>query len=98
MGDGSPICSDFSSLKKVVSKALTKNQILLLNEIKRNSTKTITTLVTRLSKNTRIPLSTLKLNARILKNLQLIEYTNSNPVELTDSGRLVLTLLGDQND
>lgn len=97
MGDGSPIRSDLSSLKEILLKALTKKQILLLNEIKRNSTKTITTLVTRLSKNTKIPLSTLKLNARKLKILELIEYANSNPVELTNSGRLVLTLLGDQS-
>ena len=97
MGDGSPICSDLSKLNKLVLKALTKNQILLLKEIEKNFTKTITSLANKLSKTTKIPLSTLKLNARILKELDLIEYINSNPVELTDSGKLVLILLSDQN-
>lgn len=93
MGDGSPICSDLSSLKKVISKALTKNQILLLLEIEKNSTKTVTTLINRLSTKLKIPVSTLKLNYRILKNLNLIEFKISQPVELTDTGRLILTIL-----
>lgn len=95
MGDGSPIRSDLSKLNKLVLKALTKNQILLLKEIEKNSTKTITSLANKLSKATKIPLSTLKLNARVLKELDLIDYINSNPVELTDSSRLVLILLSD---
>ena len=95
MGDGSPICSDLSSLKKVILKALTKNQILLLNEIEKNSTKTVTTLVNRLSRSNKIPLSTLKLNARILKELELVKYYISEPVKLTDSGEFVLKIIGD---
>lgn len=93
MGDGSPIRSDLSSLKKVILKSLTRNQILLLNEIESNSTKTITALVSTISKKSKIPISTLKLNARLLKDLELINYSVSEPVELSDSGRLVLTLL-----
>lgn len=91
MGDGSPICSDLSSLKKILLKALTKNQVLLLNEIENNSTKTITTLLNVLSESTRIPISTLKLNARSLKDLGLLNY--SKPAELTATGRLVLKII-----
>ncbi|MBI2542592.1 MAG: hypothetical protein HYW24_00170 [Candidatus Aenigmarchaeota archaeon] len=67
--------------------------MLLLNEIESNSTKTITALVSTISKKSKIPISTLKLNARLLKDLELINYSVSEPVELSDSGRLVLTLL-----
>lgn len=91
MGDGSPICSDLSSLKTIILKALTKNQILLLNEIEKNSTKTITSLINSLSNNRKIPLSTLKLNARTLKDLELLNY--SSPAELTVTGKLVLEII-----
>ena len=93
MGDGSPISSGLSSLKKVILKALTENQILLLHEINSNSTKTVTTLVNELSSKLKIPISTLKLNSRILKKLDLIEFEISQPVELTDTGKLILTIL-----
>jgi hypothetical protein len=91
MGDGSPIFSDFSSLKTLILKALNKNQILLLNEIEKNSTRTATGLVGKLSENAKIPLSTLKLNARLLKELGLLNY--SNPVKLTDTGKFVLEII-----
>ncbi len=93
MGDGSPICSDLSSLKKVISKALTKNQILLLNEIEKNSTKTVTSLINKLSRVSKVPLSTLKLNARLLREMDLINYSESQPVELSGSGEIVLSLI-----
>ena len=93
MGDGSPILSDLSSLKKILIKALTKKQVLLLKEVENNSTKTITSLINKLSRTSKIPLSTLKLNARMLKHLGLIEYTNSNPVVISEAGRIVLKLV-----
>lgn len=96
MGERPPIHSGLSSLKKVILKALTENQILLLNEVEKNSTKTITTLVNRLSKSSKVPLSTLKLNARMLKELELVRYCISEPVELTDSGKFVLKIIGDE--
>lgn len=93
MGERPPIHSGLSSLKKVLLRALTKNQILLLNEIEKNSTKTVTSLVNRLSKKSEIPLSTLKLNARLLKKLELIKYSVSEPVELSETGKFVLDLI-----
>jgi len=74
-------------------KALTENQVLLLKEIEKNSTKTVTSLVNKVARATRIPLSTLKLNARMLKKFGLVEYDNSNPVGLTESGVFILSIL-----
>ena len=91
-----PICSGLSSLRNVLLKALTKNQILLLNEIEQNSTKTITSLSNKLSNKLNIPLSTLKLNSRNLKKLGLIDFEVSDPVELTKMGKLVVKILGDE--
>ncbi|WP_394354596.1 hypothetical protein [Thermococcus sp.] len=50
-----------------------------------------------ISKDTRKPISTLKLNAKILKKLGLIDYgekNNPKPIELTKHGRIVLKILG----
>ncbi|MBI2005551.1 MAG: hypothetical protein HYS80_02190 [Candidatus Aenigmarchaeota archaeon] len=66
--------------------------------MEKNSTKTVTTLVDRLSKNNKIPLSTLKLNARLLKHLELIKYDNSDPVELTESGFFVLSIIRGESE
>ncbi len=93
MGDGSPISSDLSSLKKIILKALNQNQILLLNEIEKNPSKTITSIINKTSKTSKVPLSTLKLNARLLKELELIKYSVSKPVELSKSGMLVMNLV-----
>lgn len=75
-------------------KALNKNQILLLKKIKTNSKFTITALIETVSRENKVPVSTLKLNAKILKNLGLIEFGNSHGVKLTSSGVLILNLMG----
>ena len=93
MGERPPIRSGLSSLRKIIIKSLTENQILLLNEIEKNSTKTITSLINKLSKSAKVPLSTLKLNSRTLKEMELIDYSNFQPVILSDSGKLVLELI-----
>lgn len=78
-------------------RALNKNQILILNEIANNEINTITSILTRISKTQKIPLSTLKLNASILKNLNLITFGNSSPAIVTSTGKFVVRILGEQN-
>jgi len=73
-------------------RALNKNQILILSEIENNSSETITSLLTKLSKKSKIPLSTLKLNAKILRELGLITFGNS--VKLTDFGKFIVQIIG----
>jgi len=58
----------------------------------------MTSLLQSLSRRFGVPLSTLKLNARILRDLGLISYGDarrSGGPRLTDVGRLVLELLGE---
>lgn len=95
MGERPPIHSNLSSLRKIILKALTDKQVLLLKEIENNSTKTITSLSTKLSNKLKIPLSTLKLNSRLLKEFDLIEFETFEPVKLTKTGRIVLKIISD---
>jgi len=56
----------------------------------------ITRIVAELSEKYMVPYSTLKFNAKVLKELELLDYgTAVDPVDvrLTDSGRLILTIL-----
>jgi hypothetical protein len=48
-----------------------------------------------MSKSHDISLSTLKLNAKILRDLGMIEFGNCANARLTDFGKLIVSLLGD---
>ncbi len=89
-----PISDGRSSIRKVLLRAINKNQHILLDRIAKNSTKTITSISNSLSSELDIPVSTLKLNCRILKELDLIKFETANPVELTSAGKEVLKILG----
>jgi hypothetical protein len=84
------------NLKNLLAKALNRNQILILSEIE-NSSRTITSTLMNLSKTMKIPLSTLKLNAKILKQMNLILFNDFSNVELTNFGKFVFTILGGRN-
>jgi hypothetical protein len=77
-------------LKVVVLRALNNNQILILSNA--NGLSGITALLQDLSDRYKIPLSTLKLNAQILKKLGLISF-NGSPAELTESGELMIKII-----
>jgi len=83
-------------IRKVLLRSLTKKHILLLNEIKLNDGNTITALLNRLSNESKMPLSTLKRNAFILRHLELIEYSDFAPARLTKAGELVLGMVGEK--
>ena len=56
----------------------------------------ITRILAELSEKYMVPYSTLKFNPKVLKELELLDYgTAADPVDvrLTDSGRLILTIL-----
>ncbi len=80
-------------LSKLISRALNKNQIFLLQEISKNKGKTATGLIEEISRENKIPVSTLKLNTKILKGLELINFFNGDPVRLTGFGRFVFSLV-----
>ena len=58
-----------------------------------------TKLLSSLSDESRVPLSTLKLNAKVLKSLKLIEFENGCPMKIMPVGQLVLTMIrGEKNE
>ncbi len=80
-------------MKLLLGRALNKNQTLIHSEMGNNSD-TITGTLNRISKVHAISLSTLKLNAKILKSLKLISYCEFQTAELTDFGKTIIKLLG----
>jgi hypothetical protein len=82
-------------LKRILLRAINGNQRLILSHIG-ESTGRITPTLQELSRRYGIPLSTLKLNAKILKELDLIRYSTistQGEVELSDLGRFVLNII-----
>ncbi|GEM_PF-852189 len=76
-------------------RALNQNQKVLL-ECVDGSHPSLNSLLNEISDNMDTPLSTLKLNARILKDLDLINYGSKNdpePVTLTSHGKMVLDII-----
>jgi hypothetical protein len=71
-----------------------KNQILILQEVANNSNKTISSLLFWMERKFKIPLSTLKLNAKILKELNLIDFGNSSVAKLTRLGKFMVEVIG----
>jgi hypothetical protein len=82
-------------LKRILLRAINGNQRLILSHVG-ESTGRITPTLQGLSGRYGIPLSTLKLNAKILKELDLIRYptiSTQGEVELSDLGRFVLNII-----
>ncbi len=77
----------------VILRALNRNQMLILSNL--NGFERITPLLSGLSERCSVPLSTLKLNAGILRELKLIEFGDSG-ARLTDFGEVVVSILKDR--
>jgi hypothetical protein len=85
----------FEGLKRLLLRAINDNQHLILTHIEQ-STGRITPILQELSSIYGIPLSTLKFNAKILKDLNLITYPTASmqkEVELSKLGQLVLSII-----
>lgn len=80
-------------LKRLLKKTLNEKQLILLNKISDNKEMTLSSLLRNVSLESQIPLSTLKLNSKKLKELDIIDYGNCKKIELTESGLLVLNVL-----
>ena len=96
--DEPPISSCIGSekLRPVLLRALNHNQRLILEEISGSKNENITQILNKINKDNKIPLSTLKLNARILKELKLINFgTNSHfqPANLTELGQDIFLII-----
>jgi hypothetical protein len=89
--------ADEGDLKRLLLRALNENQVLILSNIG-GSGERVSRILQRISETRGVPLSTLKLNAKILRELRLIRYgTLSEPDEakLTPLGRNVLDFVDD---
>jgi len=78
-----------------VLRTLNKNQILILKHIPRIPA-SVTSILREISGKYDVPLSTLKRNAQILRELNLIRYgesMNFSGVELTELGRFISSLI-----
>ncbi len=80
-------------MRMLLRRALNRNQILILNEMENNS-ETITGTLNRISRQHGISLSTLKLNAKILRNIGMISYSEFQTAELTDFGKTIIKMMG----
>ncbi|MFW6040962.1 MAG: hypothetical protein ACOC85_03915 [Thermoplasmatota archaeon] len=86
---------DVHVYRQLFLRALNDNQIFLLKNID-GENKSLTSFLEDITEGSDKALSTLKMNARILKNLELITYgkrTDPEPVRLTKHGEVVLDFL-----
>lgn len=82
-------------LRRLLLRTLNDNQILILSNVEVGGG-LISSILKEISEKHDLPISTLKLNAKILKELNMISYgTASEPknVELSELGRFVLDLI-----
>ncbi len=82
-------------LRRLLLRTLNDNQLLILSRVAANE-RPLTGLLINLSRETGVPLSTLKLNARILRELNLISYGSvgeRRQAEVEPVGNLVLRLM-----
>jgi hypothetical protein len=100
--EGAPIPisqAQINDLRRLLLRSLNDNQILILSHVEFRS-RLITSILKELSEKHDVPISTLKLNAKILKELNLISYgTASNQLnaELSDLGRFVISLIEEEH-
>ena len=80
-------------LGKLLVRCINRNQLLILEKISENSSKTFSSIVNALSNDLAIPLSTLKLNAKVLRGFDLIDFSRGSTVKLTCFGDLVFSIL-----
>ncbi len=97
MGNDAPPISTggVEDLRRLLLRTLNDNQLLILSRVAMND-RPLTGLLIKLSEETGVPLSTLKLNARILRELNLISYGSvgeKREAEVEPVGNLVLRLM-----
>ncbi len=92
-GNAPPISEDGrQGIARLLAKALNKNQLLILEEITKEEGRSFTSRLLSLSSTFKVPASTLKLNARVLRELQLISV-DDHQVSLTEAGLEALQLV-----
>ena len=90
-------------MKELLSRSISKKQILILNEVDNNRGMVVTNLINKLSKENNLPESTLRWNINQLKKQDLIISGDCNskgtPISLTKTGLILLKIIrGDKNE
>ncbi len=85
-------------MQRVIARAIGRNQLLILNRIKKRSGYSITSVLCELSDSEGIALSTLKANARTLSELGLIEIELNKGVWISELGNYVTALMSGNSD
>jgi len=83
----------------LILRTLNQNQVIVLRAVADHE-QSLTSLLRQLSEDHGVPLSTLKLNARILRELNLISYGSMGDrktARLEDLGRFIFGLIGERS-
>ncbi len=89
---------EVADLRRLILRTLNGNQLLILNQVSRQD-RSMTSLLRSMSEEFCVPLSTLKLNARILREMNLISYGSvreSRNAGVEPLGSLVLRLIREE--
>lgn len=83
-------------LGKLLVRGFTKKQMMVLESVARDKSRSITEASRRISVEKKIPLSTVKLDLKVLKQLELVrvmEKDGFKKVSITKLGKIVIGLL-----
>lgn len=83
-------------MRRVLFRAFNKNQLIILWELSNGHRRSISSLLRAISNEMNIPLSTLKLNAKILKELGLIDFGDGKTFKLatlTHPGKVIMKII-----
>ena len=87
-------------LDRVILRAFNKNQILILEKIKKAGGRPITSILREIADENKISISTLKFNARVLRDLELIRLEKASErriAKLSELGNLVLEIVREKH-
>ncbi len=88
--------SELEVVREIVKRGFNNNQLILLRELKQTSYKSLSSALRSLSRKYGIPISTLRVNAKVLKELNLLRTGDGNgsrEVTLTQLGHFVTELM-----
>ncbi len=88
-------------LKGLLGRAFTKKQLLVLRAIEGDESRSITSAAKSISEDEKIPLSTVKLDLKILEKLGLVRTVDKESFKkprITKFGKLILQLLSNYNE
>lgn len=94
-GDADPICisrGELPNLKRLISRSINPNQESIIRFLWRKNC-SISQSLREISKSDGTPLSTLKMNAKVLKEISLIEFERGSEAKLTNLGKIVADIL-----